>query len=321
MIVRRLWSRFDRVRPWWLMASCLLAGLLLYGRFVMDRQRFSAQGVTSPGSTPDAFLTGGELYAKYCSVCHGADGDGRGSAARYLNPKARNLRTGSFRLVSTENRLPSWADVEAVLEHGIPGTSMRSYRELSQECRAKLVQEVFRLRRQGLREEVLRSLREEWPDVEPCAEDVEQLVDAQLAAGPIVAVPTFSSPSPEQLALGREVFLTFTCNTCHGDNATGDTDVRLVDEDGVPTRPRNLVAGELKGGREPASVYRRILLGIPGTPMPACRVLTETQRINLVHYCLSLSREPQTPSTNYTRAIATITRGSTAAGTRTPPGR
>jgi len=308
--VRYVSSRFRFLRPWWLVTYLLLAAVFVCVRLAMERHWFCAMGTGGPAATADTLLTGGELYEKYCSVCHGANGDGQGIAARYCHPKARDLRTASFRLVSTENRVPSVADLAVVLEKGIPGTSMRSYGELSEAVRARLVDEVSRLRREGMREHVVRLLREELPDEEPIEQEVQQQLDLRLNAGPAVAVPAFSGSSPESVARGRTLFLTSACTTCHGDDATGGAAPWLQDDEGLPTRPRNLVVGEFKGGRGPASVYRRILLGLPGTPMPACPLLTDGQRMDLVHYCLSLSEQPQPPSNNYTRALATITRES-----------
>ena len=49
------------------------------------------------------------------------------SAARHLFPRPRDFRTDRFRLVSTRNGIPTQDDLEAVIERGMPGTSMRSY--------------------------------------------------------------------------------------------------------------------------------------------------------------------------------------------------
>ncbi len=317
------WSGRNRfIRPWWMLVWFLLAAACIGVRIATDPLLFrdapegylallhdSAEGPGTVGQA-DGVLTGSELYAKYCRTCHGDDGDGRGPAARYLNPKPRDLRTESFRLVSTENRVPSEADVAAVLANGIPGTSMRSYQDLNEGVRQKLVDEVFRLRRSGMREYIVKLLREELFDENPSDEEVQEILELRLTPGLAVAVPTFASSSPAALARGRELFVKSGCVGCHGDSGTGDTALHLEDESGWPIRPRNFVAGEFKGGRDPEGVYRRILLGIPGTPMPSSAVLTDQQRMDLVHYCLSLCRQPVTPSTNYARVLATISQGS-----------
>lgn len=58
-------------------------------------------------------------------------------------------------------------------------------------------------------------------------------------------------------------------------------------------RPRNLRLGIYRGGRRPADLYRRIHVGIKGTPMPAAgNVLTQPGQIwDIVNYVLSLPYE------------------------------
>ncbi len=133
------------------------------------------QGQSSPFSTKDAFgapvqnadpqrkpapETAAELYSCHCSACHGATGDGLGPASRHLFPRSRDLRTGRCKLVSTLNGVPTREDLERVLLQGMPGTSMPSFKKLTETERGLLTQEVLRLRHEGVREQVLRHLRQ-----------------------------------------------------------------------------------------------------------------------------------------------------------------
>jgi hypothetical protein len=68
----------------------------------------------------------------------------------------------------------------------------------------------------------------------------------------------------------------------------------------VIAKPRNLQWGGLHGGSDPASIYKRIVLGIEGTPMPpVARVsnsnpgLTEEEIWCLVGYVQELGRTQQ----------------------------
>jgi hypothetical protein len=83
----------------------------------------------------------------------------------------------------------------------------------------------------------------------------------------------------------------------------------LADEEGYPTRPRNLIWEEFKGGHDPASVAVRIRLGLPGTPMAANPNLSGQELAALVHYCRSLAREPKWQLTNHQRAVLVLDRG------------
>lgn len=60
---------------------------------------------------------------------------------------------------------------------------------------------------------------------------------------------------------------------------------------------RDLVAGRMKGGEDPLSLYRRIELGIPGAPMPAYSPESEdpNEIWDLVHYLASIRRRPPAP--------------------------
>lgn len=101
-------------------------------------------------------MSGKDLYSLHCSDCHGTNGDGMGMAARYLHPKPRNFRAGGFRLVSRTNLIPTSEDLEAVLERGMPGSSMRHFNDLDDSELKKLASEVMEIRREGARERGLR---------------------------------------------------------------------------------------------------------------------------------------------------------------------
>ena len=84
-------------------------------------------------------------------------------------------------------------------------------------------------------------------------------------------------------------------------------------------RPRNLRLGIYRGGRRPADLYRRIHVGIKGTPMPAAgNVLTQPGQIwDIVNYVLSLPYEasgeaPHPPATVHTASTHTASTAQTA---------
>jgi hypothetical protein len=71
----------------------------------------------------------------------------------------------------------------------------------------------------------------------------------------------------------------------------GDGQQQMVDSEGLPTRPRDLTRGIFKGSPDPASVWRRISLGMPGSPMPSSQSLTPKEIADLTHFILSLSNK------------------------------
>ena len=83
------------------------------------------------------------------------------------------------------------------------------------------------------------------------------------------------------------------CAPCHGATARGDGAQKQVDSKGYPTRPRDLTVGVFKGSPDPQSVYRRIVAGLPGSPMPQSGYLQGSDAWHLVHFVRSLSSDAQ----------------------------
>jgi hypothetical protein len=93
----------------------------------------------------------------------------------------------------------------------------------------------------------------------------------------------------EAIARGKQIFLKQGCASCHGNEGRGDGQQTMVDAEGLPTRPRDFTRGIFKGSDDLASVYCRIALGMPGSPMPASPNLKPEQMADLAQFILSLS--------------------------------
>lgn len=270
------------------------------------------------GRQEESAMSGLELYAFHCSACHGANGDGNGRAARHLSPRPRDLRRDKSRLVGALNGVPTLEDLDAVIRRGMPGTAMPAFDYLSEEQQRMLSQEVLRLNREGIREQFVEQIRDEE---EPIDEDeVRDVVEFCTTPGEAATVPPIGGADSQAIARGKEAYRTLGCNKCHGDDGTGTFDTPLFDDKGRPTIPRDLVHDQFKGGHEPSSIYLRILLGMPGTPHPACYNVSEDQLIDVVHYCCSLSREPKRMRTNHERAarVAQQSYSAVSEGSPTP---
>ncbi|HEY2253060.1 MAG TPA: cytochrome c, partial [Planctomycetaceae bacterium] len=77
---------------------------------------------------------GRNLYMIHCQHCHGTTGDGKGPTSRFLNPRPRDYRHGTFKFKSTLRAVkPSRQDLRHILEQGIPGTYMPSFVLLGEE--------------------------------------------------------------------------------------------------------------------------------------------------------------------------------------------
>jgi mono/diheme cytochrome c family protein/Tfp pilus assembly protein PilF len=257
---------------------------------------------TAGDRQPDAETTASGLYALHCSGCHGENGDGNGRAARHLFPKPRDLGTGKFRLVSTVNGVPSLEDLEAGIRRGMPGTSMRAFDKLGQDQRMLLAQEVRRLNRVGIGEHFIDTLLKEGERIDE--NEVRAVVKLGSTPADAAWVPRIGlAVDPQAIARGKDAYFKLGCKNCHGADGMGDWDLPLFDEKGRTSPPRDLVHEAFKGGHEPESIYLRILLGMPGTPHPACPAIADDQRTDLVHFCRSLGREPKREWSNHQRAL------------------
>jgi DMSO reductase family type II enzyme heme b subunit len=233
---------------------------------------------------------GARLYAQHCAGCHGEKGDAQGLAARFLFPKPRDFRAGRFRLISTANGVPTPADIEAVLVHGMPGSAMISWAHLDEGDRKLLASHVLELRRQGARDVELAAAKE--ADETLGEAELKESIDRVTTPGEVVAVPALGNATPEAIARGRELYQTKGCLSCHGKEGKGDGQEKMVDAEGMPDPPRDLTRGIYKGNADPASVYRRLWLGMPGSPMPSSSQNLKTEQVaDLVHFVLSLSDE------------------------------
>lgn len=162
------------------------------------------------------------------------------------------------------------------------------------------------------REEILAEIEEYLTEDLPENEAGEHLAEAWAEANEESAVvyPEIARvPStPESWARGRALFRSnrAKCASCHGPYAQGNgsqtvtftinprTDdpydtVGLYDVWGTPIQPRDLTKGIYHGGRRPIDLYRRIAVGIKGTPMPgAGRTLTDKEVWDLVNFVMHL---------------------------------
>lgn len=258
-----------------------------------------ASAAPSTDKSAAASATGEALYAQHCAACHGDNGNGSGRAAVFLYPKPRDFRGGRFKLISASNNVPTAADIAAVLVRGMPGSSMPSWAHLPESQRALLVEEVLRCFRDGAKERYVNSLRndEGLSDEELASEETQQDIADTVAAMTTPEapcdVPPLGEGGAEAIARGKELYVKQSCHSCHGNEGRGDGVQQMIDENGLATRPRDLTQGIFKGGHDAASLYRRLYLGMPGTPMPGSETLTGEQLVDVVHFLRSLSTEAQ----------------------------
>lgn len=231
---------------------------------------------TRAAATAEALERGRTLFARQCSACHGPEGKGDGEAAYLLYPKPRDFSRGVFRFTSTWEGTPTDDDLYRTISRGMPGSAMPSWAHLSESDRWALVDFV-----KSLAAEPLVVLPTKAPDVAN-NESGEGIVEV--------------APEPVDDAAGRkrgaELFQE-NCAPCHGPRGQGDgyQVANLKDDAEYPIRPRDLNTGVFKGPSSPATLYKRVIAGIPGTPMPANATLVGDDAWHLVHFVRSLSSD------------------------------
>lgn len=241
---------------------------------------------------------GQQVYMQRCVQCHGVSGDGNGPVANSMYPRPRDYRLGIFKFTSTPyGSRPRREDLVATLDRGIIGTSMPSFRLLPKKDIATVVDYVILLSQRGELEYQLANEAEASEEL--FDEDVPDYVDIVSNNWKTAAVSLTQplTPQPEltleRVALGREAFLSKGCSKCHGEDGRGHTKDNIgKDSWGHSTRAADLTSGMLHGGQEPIDIYRRIMNGINGTPMPGFKSSLESEPEtiwNLVSYVLSVS--------------------------------
>jgi mono/diheme cytochrome c family protein len=235
---------------------------------------------------------GSRLYARHCAQCHGLQGDGQGVAS--LNPPARYFGYDKYRFASTDNGIPTDDDLMHILKKGIEGASMPAFPQLRDEEHLAIINHVRQLARKGLYERLLKEAKAKEDDGgdEVNLTQIAANVDKRSQVGQPLKLPeSFPDASSNSLSNGKRVFQT-ACASCHGPEGRGDgpqtKDPKFVNENGTKAYPRDLTAGIYKVGGEHQKLYARIMLGIPGTPMPASSNLPARDILDLVNYVRSL---------------------------------
>lgn len=212
---------------------------------------------------PGAVLARGRLlYAEHCQHCHGVSGDGAGPTAQYLSPRPRDYRRGQFKFTRTgSSPRPDRAqkqDLARVIEDGIPGTYMPSFKLLTKEESASIVEYVLWLSMRGELEyqlvkflapdysktataarresgEAAKAIRVEFENRVnggEMAEELTGIVDIMVEkwksswADDALVTPLteWQTGSPESIARGRQLYLSagLNCIACHGEAGYGD---------------------------------------------------------------------------------------------------
>jgi mono/diheme cytochrome c family protein len=217
----------------------------LYGTpdepFVLPETGLDLQKITMAAGPVRSDETGAKrgLFREHCAHCHGVTGDGMGPTAAFLKPYPRDYRQGVYKFKSTaSNYPPTHNDLMRILNDGITGTAMPSFKLLPADQVEALAEYVKYLSFRGQTEIALidyvgRELSEN--DAVPTTHEFLVGEILQGPSGPMTKWQNAESqvtkiPQPPadfgtraSIEAGKQVFYTKgACVKCHGPTALGD---------------------------------------------------------------------------------------------------
>lgn len=221
------------------------------------------------------------IYKMTCMFCHGEQGKGDGPAAifigPYSSPRPRDFYRGVFKFKSTKSgHLPTEFDLMRTVRDGIPGY-MPSFRYLGRE---KLRQVVLYVT-QFYKRKTDRKMKKKGIPYEE------------------ISIDHSVSFTKESIVRGKKVYKELECFRCHGMEGKGDgpSAKDLKDDKGLSIKPADLTRpSAFKNGNNHEDIYRSIVTGLGGTPMPSFAYYFKdegTRAWDLVHYILSLSPDEE----------------------------
>jgi mono/diheme cytochrome c family protein len=245
--------------------ACVVILLALLGVTPATSVDARAQG---PDVGTDAQRESGKnTYLKYCSQCHGENGNGEGYATPHLLPKPRDFTSGKFKIRTTPSgALPTHQDLVNIIRRGMPYTSMPAWENFSDQ------------------------------EVSDLAHFIKTFSPEFSNAGNVPTPLEFPSPpntTNESIEQGKKLYVDTGCVKCHGNLGRGDgpSATTLVDEWGYPIRAADLAQSwTFRGGSTREDIFRTMTTGLNGTPMPSfADALTPEQRWAITDFIVSLS--------------------------------
>jgi cytochrome c oxidase cbb3-type subunit 1 len=228
----------------------------------------------SPEAREELVTLGKSVYERRCIGCHGVKGDGNGPSAVFLDPRPRDFTRGIFKFRSTPGKdsLPTDADLFITVTHGLWGTAMPTWQEISERERAAVIQYI-------------KTFSDRWQ---------KEAMGQSISITPESPVTAASIENGKIIFHGKAI-----CFMCHGAEGRGDGMLAagLQDVWGHPVRPANFtlqagVHGGVKLGHDGEHIFKTIVTGVGGTPMPPFQGQLKPEEVwDVVHYVQSLRGE------------------------------
>ncbi len=266
-----------------------------------------------------AQMKGKDLYDLRCSVCHGEQGAGDGVAADRLYPRPRDFTLALFKYKTSPGTQPVRdEDLFNTIKFGLTATGMPGWSKLMSDEQIKSLIPVLK------RFDISATWAPESAEDEDFDDDGLYLKDDFIKVTDIEPLDGQIPYTDDSVAKGKVAFE--PCYECHGIDGRGDlrSGKRLADDWGYRIWPRDLNKPwswrdtNRSTEKEPEkvrdeivkSIYSRLSIGIPGTPMPAHRAEGEgnedpvslEDRWHIANYVYSLREQNTAPGKGVIKA-------------------
>ena len=235
-------------------AHCFVCGLLFLGiraaclSLAAETSLEEPELASSTRKRSGDVILGRYVYSRNCQICHGPRGDGKGEWSPGLSPQPRSFRAAHFKYRSTPyGKLPLDEDLRRTIRGGRSNTAMGMFTRLSERELDGVIA-------------YLKTFSRKWRNPEFISAPVD-LPDKPTWFNDVAA------RSPHERA-GATLFEA-NCVPCHGAAADGNGPqaLGLLDAQGRPIKPADLLAPHLRVGDSETELMRVLMTGLNGTPM------------------------------------------------------
>jgi mono/diheme cytochrome c family protein len=263
-----------------------------------DDQRFTQPVTLGGAQVAAATLNRGlKSYNRYCSGCHGRQGDGKAPTSTSMKPRPRDFTRGRFKYHSAAGDLPTDEDLVRTIRGGLQGTHMPAWPDIPEPDLRALVQYI-------------KTFSPRWRKERP-GRPLSVTPDPWGAKGRSAAIL-----AGEAVYHGKA-----RCWSCHPAYVDRTSLKRLAaaaaDVPGVEARswqatvhraapvktaygelaPPDFLSDTVRQARDLESLYRTIAVGVGGTPMPRWQErLSARQLWALAYYVQNLVDKKGTPA-------------------------
>lgn len=118
-----------------------------------------------------------------------------------------------------------------------------------------------------------------------------QSLSPKFAAGPAPAPLPIPPPPPStSIPRGRQVYEKAECHECHGREGRGDG----PSAKDLKVKPADLTRRPFKSGSTARDIFRSLITGLDGTPMPSYHlILDDAELWDLAYYVESIGNPPE----------------------------